>query len=231
MKGKKKYGGTGVSELGRLKQLEDENQRLKKLVADLSLDKHILQEVLSKSLKPARLRELARWLMTVFQVSQRRACRLVGLGRSTFWYRSQAQDQSGLRMRLKELVVRVRYGYRRLTIRAQFRAVQDHRSHADEAFVAHRAGVDNGAMADGDVIAHQAGQFIGQVEHGVVLDVGMVADDDAVDVAAQDGIIPDAGGRAERHVAQHHRAPGDIDVLAQHRFLAQESVELAAELA
>ncbi len=45
---KKKYGGLGISELGRLKQLEDENQRLKKLVADLSLDKHILQEVLAK---------------------------------------------------------------------------------------------------------------------------------------------------------------------------------------
>jgi len=45
---KKKYGGMGVSELGRLKQLEDENQRLKKLVADLSLDKHILPEVLAK---------------------------------------------------------------------------------------------------------------------------------------------------------------------------------------
>jgi len=45
---KKKYGGMGVSELGWLKQLEDENQRLKQLVADLSLDKHILQEVLAK---------------------------------------------------------------------------------------------------------------------------------------------------------------------------------------
>ena len=45
---KKKYGGLGVSELRELRQLRDENTRLKRLVADLTLDKHILQEVLSK---------------------------------------------------------------------------------------------------------------------------------------------------------------------------------------
>lgn len=45
---KKKYGGLGVSELRRLKQLEEENRQLKKLVADLSLDKQMLQDVLSK---------------------------------------------------------------------------------------------------------------------------------------------------------------------------------------
>jgi putative transposase len=45
---KKLYGGLGVGELRRLRQLEDENRKLKQLVADLSLDKHILQEVLSK---------------------------------------------------------------------------------------------------------------------------------------------------------------------------------------
>ena len=43
---KKKFAGLGVTELRRLRQLEDENQRLKKLVADLSLDKEMLQEVL-----------------------------------------------------------------------------------------------------------------------------------------------------------------------------------------
>ena len=45
---KKKYGGLGVSELRRLKNLEEENSQLKKLVADLSLDKQILQDVLKK---------------------------------------------------------------------------------------------------------------------------------------------------------------------------------------
>jgi len=47
---KKKYGGLGPSELRRLRQLEEENFKLKKLVADLSLDKVMLQDVLSKKL-------------------------------------------------------------------------------------------------------------------------------------------------------------------------------------
>lgn len=45
---RRKYGGLGPSELKRLKQLEEENRRLKQMVADLSLDKHMLQDVLSK---------------------------------------------------------------------------------------------------------------------------------------------------------------------------------------
>jgi putative transposase len=45
---KKKYGGLGVSELRELRVIRDENRRLKTLVADLSLDKTILQEALRK---------------------------------------------------------------------------------------------------------------------------------------------------------------------------------------
>src|ERR1051325_9235127 len=45
---KKKYAHRGVSELRRLRQLEEENSRLKRLVADLSLDKHMLSEALRK---------------------------------------------------------------------------------------------------------------------------------------------------------------------------------------
>ena len=45
---KRKYGGLGVSELRRLRQLEEENKRLKRMVANLSLDKQMLQDVLSK---------------------------------------------------------------------------------------------------------------------------------------------------------------------------------------
>ena len=45
---KKKYAHLGVSELRKLRSLEDENARLKRVVADLSRDKHILTEALRK---------------------------------------------------------------------------------------------------------------------------------------------------------------------------------------
>lgn len=45
---KKVYAGMGVAEIRRLKQLEDENAKLKRVVADLTLDKAMLQDVLRK---------------------------------------------------------------------------------------------------------------------------------------------------------------------------------------
>lgn len=45
---KKKYAGLGLSELRELRQLREENGKLKRLVADLSLDRHILQEIVAK---------------------------------------------------------------------------------------------------------------------------------------------------------------------------------------
>ena len=47
---KKKYAGLGLSELRELRQLREENSKLKRLVADLSLDRHILQELVGKKL-------------------------------------------------------------------------------------------------------------------------------------------------------------------------------------
>ncbi len=47
---KKKYSGMGVSEVRELRQLREENAKLKQLVADLNLDKHVLQEVIAKKL-------------------------------------------------------------------------------------------------------------------------------------------------------------------------------------
>jgi putative transposase len=47
---KKKYDGLLPTEMRRLKQLEEENAKLKKLVADLSLDKEMLQDVIRRKL-------------------------------------------------------------------------------------------------------------------------------------------------------------------------------------
>lgn len=47
---KKRYGGMVPSDVKKMRQLEEENRQLKKLVADLSLDKHMLQEVIAKKL-------------------------------------------------------------------------------------------------------------------------------------------------------------------------------------
>jgi putative transposase len=50
---KRKFAGMGVSELRRLRQVEDENSQLKQLMADLTLDKHLLQEVIRKKPRTA----------------------------------------------------------------------------------------------------------------------------------------------------------------------------------
>lgn len=60
---KKKYGGLGSSDLRRLRQLEEKNVQLKKLVADLSLDKQILQDIVKKVLKPAQRRKMVKALV------------------------------------------------------------------------------------------------------------------------------------------------------------------------
>jgi len=57
------------------------------------------------------------WIHERFQVSRQRACRLAALQRATWYYRSQAQDQSGLRMRIRDIAnVRPRFGYLRIHI-------------------------------------------------------------------------------------------------------------------
>ena len=94
---KKRYGNLGLLEVRELRQLRDENARLKRLVADLTLDRHILQEVVKKDLAVGRRRDIARWVQDCFQLSVRRSCRLIGLRVATWYYQSQARDLSVLR--------------------------------------------------------------------------------------------------------------------------------------
>jgi len=73
----KKFGSMGVAEVRRLKQLEDENAKLKRLVADLSLDKAILQDVLRKSLTPGQRRGLVGYARDAYRVTEHRVRRVL----------------------------------------------------------------------------------------------------------------------------------------------------------
>ncbi|EJK4174022.1 IS3 family transposase [Salmonella enterica] len=92
---KKKFAGPGVTELRRLRQLEDENQQLKKLVAELSLDKEMLQEVLKKKfLRPAQKRQAVTFLLEAYRISVRRGCGLLMQSRTVYHWQSQRDDRA-----------------------------------------------------------------------------------------------------------------------------------------
>lgn len=114
---KKKYGGLGRQRYDGLRQLEKENAKLKKLVADLSLDKVMLQDVLSKNLKPSRKRLLIDELRDRYRASLTQTCALFKMSRSLYAHKSTARDATPLIMRIKEIAAtRVHYGYRRVQV-------------------------------------------------------------------------------------------------------------------
>ncbi len=117
---RKKYGGISPSELRHMRQLEEENLRLKRLVADLSLDRAMLQDLLAKKLTLERLREWFRDLQVRYGASERQVCFALRVSCSSFRYRSVAADDSALRLRIRETnETRVHYGYRRVHMMAQ----------------------------------------------------------------------------------------------------------------
>ncbi|HEY9898575.1 MAG TPA: IS3 family transposase [Pantanalinema sp.] len=114
---RRKYGGMEVSQAKQLKQLEDENRRLKLLLADATLDNQALKAALGKKLvKPAAKRRLVRYWVDNFQLSERRACGLANLAKSVWQYKSKkAVSDAPLKEQLLELArERPRFGYRRL---------------------------------------------------------------------------------------------------------------------
>jgi len=114
---KAKYGGMVPSEAERLKGLEDENRRLRKLLAESMLDNAALKDLLAKNLRsPAARRAASLRLMREHGLSQRRACRLIEVDPKTV-RRTATPDAPEVRERLRQLAgERRRFGYRRLGI-------------------------------------------------------------------------------------------------------------------
>ncbi len=78
---------------------------------------HAPGRFVKKVVRPAPWREVAKSLQVAYRVSERRVLRATGFARSTHRYRSIADGQAALRIRLRDLAAaRVRYGYRRLHI-------------------------------------------------------------------------------------------------------------------
>jgi len=113
---RKKYGGMEVSDAKKLRALEDENRRLKKLVADLSLDNQMLKELSQKKMvTPAACRAAAQWLHHERRLSERRACRPTRCPRRTKRYQSVRVEPEGLRQAIRDIAyAQPRYGIRRV---------------------------------------------------------------------------------------------------------------------
>ena len=116
-KWKAKFGGMDVSEAKRLKQLEDENAKLKRLLADAMLDNTALKDILGKMVMPAARRDAVAHLETAFEMSERRACKILGCCRMTVRYKAIRVADVALRDRMKAIArERRRFGYRRLHV-------------------------------------------------------------------------------------------------------------------
>ncbi|MFC3097938.1 IS3 family transposase [Alteraurantiacibacter palmitatis] len=115
-KWKSKFGGLDVSEARRLRSLEEENSRLKKLLAEAMLDNAVLKDLaFKKMVTPGAKREAVAHAREHHGVSERWACALVGVSRRVIRYEPTRPDDGALRQRLRELAAeRRRFGYRRL---------------------------------------------------------------------------------------------------------------------
>jgi putative transposase len=114
---KSQYGGMDVSEAKPLKQLEHENAKLKKLLAEAMLDASALRELLSKNGSARAKRSRVAHLRAVMGLSERRACTLVDADRTMIRYQSRRAPDTELREQIPDLAnERKRFGYRRLFI-------------------------------------------------------------------------------------------------------------------
>jgi hypothetical protein len=72
----------------------------------------------------------------------------------------------------------------------------------------------NSGMPHRHIVSNEAGEIIRKVEHGAVLDIGMVSDNDSVNVATQHRIVPHAGMVTQRDIPDDDGSLGEIDAAA-----------------
>ncbi|MFG1287896.1 IS3 family transposase [Xanthobacter versatilis] len=117
-KWKARFGGMDISEAKRLRALEDENAKLKRMLADAMLDNVALKDLPGKEVvTPAAERRAVAHLVEHHGMSERRACKATGFCRMTMRYRATRGNDASLRERMKAIAQeRRRFGYRRLHV-------------------------------------------------------------------------------------------------------------------
>jgi putative transposase len=115
---KAKFGGMEPSEAKRLKALEDENAKLKRLFGRGDAGQHRYEgSAVKKVVTPAARREAVAHLEQGYEMSERRACSLIGADRSSVRYRHRRPDDRDLREVLRGAAeTHRRFGYRRLHV-------------------------------------------------------------------------------------------------------------------
>ena len=115
---KAKYGGLDISEARRLKELERDKPAAQECGGRSDAGQTGAQgSCVAKMVTPAMRRQAAAWLQQRLGLSERRACRIVGVNRSTCRYRARRQQAGPLLERMRELAAeRPRFGYRRLHV-------------------------------------------------------------------------------------------------------------------
>ena len=114
---RKEYGGLQVDQAKRLKELEQENSKLKRLVANLSLDNPCVEGLRLGKLLSSERRRIATNAQQTHGLTERRACRLANQPRGTQRYRAiRREDEDALTQAIILLASKYgRYGYRRIT--------------------------------------------------------------------------------------------------------------------
>jgi putative transposase len=115
---RRRYGGLAPADVKRLRQLEHENVRLKKLVADRDLELDVMREISRKKMVSAQARRRQVIYARQRGVSSRRACALLSVARSTLGYESRltAKDAPVLAARHELSAQYPRFGYRRIHV-------------------------------------------------------------------------------------------------------------------
>jgi len=110
---KAKYGGMEASDIKRLNELEKENQRLKQMYAELSLENRVLKDVIEKkALKLGEKRELVDFAIQAHGMSIRGACVVFGISRTVYRYQPDETRDESVIQALQELAERFpRYGF------------------------------------------------------------------------------------------------------------------------